>query len=205
MGSVKNAGAFVVVLVASFTVMNGLPVDGLRSACGQELALAFMALAGVGWRARRCWSSVVRTMCNMFARSATQSPPSEPWELQSRLRPGVSAARRLSVRLRRAAVPSAQDAAMRLILLLAICVLTAVFEESLMRALCINALRGALRANGEPRAGATRHAMLLAALLFALLHVGSARCRCECGRGVPIRAQVRAGNAIRPGHGYALR
>lgn len=34
MGSVKNAGAFVVVLVASFTVMNGLPVDGLRSVCG---------------------------------------------------------------------------------------------------------------------------------------------------------------------------
>lgn len=41
-----------------------------------------------------------------------------------------------------------------------------------MRALCINALRGALGANGKPRAGATRHAMLLAALLFALLHVG---------------------------------
>ena len=70
MGSMKNAGAFVVVLVASFTVMNGLPVDGLRSACGQELVLAFVALAGVGLACpevlvKRCTHDAqhVRTVC----------------------------------------------------------------------------------------------------------------------------------------------
>lgn len=172
MGSVKNAGAFVVVLVASFTVMNGLPVDGLRSACGQELVLAFVALAGVGLACpevlvKRCTHDVqhVRTVCNAVAAigAVGAAITLAAW--------GFGGAAIIGP-LARAAVPSAQDAAMRLILLLAICVLTAVFEESLMRTLCINALRGALRANGEPRAGATRHAMLLAALLFALLHVG---------------------------------
>jgi|GEM_PF-4693233 len=172
MGSVKNAGAFVVVLVASFTVMNGLPVDGLRSACGQELVLAFVALAGVGLACpevlvKRCTHDAqhVRTVCNVIAAigAVGAAITLAAWGFGGATIVGP---------LAWAAVPSVQDAAMRLILLLTICVLTAVFEESLMRALCINALRGALGANGKPRAGATRHAMLLAALLFALLHVG---------------------------------
>ena len=97
--------------------------------------------------------------------------------------------------LRRTALPSTADLMENLLLLLGICLLTGLYEESFMRVLGIEAFERALD---------TKRAILASAALFALLHVGRARCIGRPAGAFADGVEVWAGSAVRCDPGCAV-
>lgn len=154
MGDGKAAGAFVAVLIAAFVVMNVLPAEGLVLACAQEAVLALAAIAGVRFacprslafsKGKRCTGDVQRSrylrhvgiavvLVGAFAGTFTLVT----WCFGDNGFAGELAS---------AEAPAGFEAVRRIALLLVVCVLTGVFEESFARVLCIEAFEGALRSD----------------------------------------------------------
>lgn len=205
MGNGKAAVAFVAVLLASFVVMNVLPANDLPQACVQEAALALVALAGAGFAVpgafKRCASNVQQRNIVRFAMVALLltglvggAITLATWGFV-----GVDALGSTAF----ASSSSSGVIARNLAMLLGICILTGVYEESFLRVLGIEAFErafergedsstapssGGSAANrnsdgrtadlndsrsGEVYSAATKRAILVSTLLFALLHVGA--------------------------------
>lgn len=204
MGNEKAAVAFAAVLLASFVVMNVLPANDLPQACVQEAALALVALAGAGFAVpdafKRCTNNVQQRNSVRFATVALLltglvggAITLATWGFV-----GVDALGSTAF----ASSSSSGVIARNLAMLLGICILTGVYEESFLRVLGIEAFErafergedsstapssGGSAANrnsdgrtadlndsrsGEVYSAATKRAVLASALLFALLHVG---------------------------------
>ena len=169
----KATAAFFVVLVVSFAAMNALPADGLLLSCVQEAVLAVAAVAAVAFACphalscKRCTNAVQHeatvgvavVLVGLLGGLITLAA----WGFGDSCFAGLPAF---------AVLPAPVVIVERLVSLLAICLLTGVFEEAFMRVLGIEAFEGLLRANGESASGATKRAVVLSAALFALLHVG---------------------------------
>lgn len=198
MGNGKAAVAFAAVLLASFVVMNVLPANDLPQACVQEAALALVALAGAGFAVpdafKRCTSNVQQRNIVRFATIALLLVGFvggvimlATWDFA-----GVGAVGAAVF----APSSSSGTIARNLAMLLGICMLTGMYEESFLRVLGIEAFERALgqgehvaaertsakraEAGVSPAPGqnatlgsVTKRAILVSTLLFALLHVGA--------------------------------
>lgn len=165
MRSGKPVAVFAVLLVVSFATMKAMPSDTLLAALLQEAVLALVALLAVGFAVpdalKRCTQSVQQRNVVRFATIAlllTGLVGGAITLLAWLFAGGGNMAGFAST-----ALPSTVDLVGNLLLLLGICLLTGLYEESFMRVLGIEAFERALDA---------KRAILASAALFALLHVG---------------------------------
>lgn len=165
MRSGKPVAVFAVLLVVSFATMNAMPSDTLLAALVQEAVLALVALVAVGFAVpdalKRCTQTVQQRSIVRFTGITlllTGLVGGAITILTWYFANSGNGAGFVS-----AVLPSAVDLMENLLLLLGICLLTGLYEESFMRVLGIEAFERALD---------TKRAILASAALFALLHVG---------------------------------
>lgn len=187
MRSGKVAAAFAVLLVVSFAVMNTMPSDTLSAALLQEAVLALVALLAVGFAVpdalKRCTRTVQQRNVVRFATIAlllTGLVGGAITLLAWLFAGGGNMAGFAST-----ALPSTADLMGTLLLLLGICLLTGLYEESFMRVLGIEAFERALDA---------KRVILAPAALFALLHVGAPDV--SAGQLVLLQAALKFGQAL---------
>ena len=145
--------------------MNAMPSDTLLAALVQEAVLALVALVAVGFAVpdalKRCTQTVQQRSIVRFTGITlllTGLVGGAITILTWYFANSGNGAGFVS-----AVLPSAVDLMENLLLLLGICLLTGLYEESFMRVLGIEAFERALD---------TKRAILASAALFALLHVG---------------------------------
>lgn len=150
-GGVAVFAAFVAVLIGLFAVMNALPAVGLSAALLQEAVLALLAVVAVRLAApdtlKRCTCIVQQRNLIRFAVGSLVlvgfvggAISFATWNIDN-----AGAANGLAF----SQLPSASEIAQNLLLLLGICLLTGLYEESFMRVLGIEAFE---RAFGQGRA-----------------------------------------------------
>lgn len=187
MRSGKVAAAFAVLLVVSFAVMNAMPSDTLPATLLQEAVLALVAFAAVGFAIpdalRCCTKSVQQRNIVRFTATALLlvglvggAITLPAWLFTD----GGTMACFVST-----ALPSTADLMENLLILLGICLLTGLYEESFMRVLGIEAFERALD---------TKRAILASAALFALLHVGTPDV--SAGQLVLLQTALKFGQAL---------
>ena len=166
MRSGKVAVTFAVLLVVSFAVMNAMPSDTLPAALLQEAVLALVAFAAVGFAIpdalECCTKSVQQRNTVRFTATALLLAGLVGGAIT--LLAWLFAGGGTMACFASTALPSTADLMENLLLLLGICLLTGLYEESYMRVLGIEAFERALD---------TKRAILASAALFALLHVGA--------------------------------
>ena len=155
MRSGKPVAVFAVLLVVSFATMNAMPSDTLLAALLQEAVLALVALAAVGFAVpdalKRCtqtvqqrsivrFTAIILLLVGLVGGAITLLT----WLFAG----GGNMAGFAST-----ALPSTADLMENLLLLLGICLLTGLYEESFMRVLGIEAFE---RAFGQGRAASGR-------------------------------------------------
>lgn len=191
--------AFFIVLLASFAAMNALTAGSLKQACVQEAVLAFTALAAVGFAVpdafKRCTATVQQRNLIRFVVAALFLVGFVGGVISlvtwNNDRAGAIGDLVFSQ------LPSASEIVQNLLFLLSVCLFTGLYEEAFMRVLGIEAFEGAMGEGGAASghvvdghignsadAGrgsvkpsialdtAAKRAILAAAALFALLHVG---------------------------------
>ena len=183
----KPAAAFAVLLVVSFATMNAMPSDTLLAAMLQEAVLALVALVAVRFAVpdalKRCTQTVQRRNAVRFAAIAlllTGLVGGAITLLTWYFSNSGNGAGFVS-----AVLSSAADLMENLLLLLGICLLTGLYEESFMRVLGIEAFERALD---------TKRAILASAALFALLHVGAPDV--SAGQLVLLQTALKFGQAL---------
>ena len=146
----KPVAAFAVLLVVSFAAMNAMSSDTLPAALQQEAVLALMALAAVGYAVpdalKRCTQSVQQRNTVRFAGITlllTGLVGGAITILTWYFANSGNGAGFVS-----AVLPSAVDLMENLLLLLGICLLTGLYEESFMRVLGIGAFEQAFGQGG---------------------------------------------------------
>lgn len=187
MRSGKPVAVFAVLLVVSFATMKAMPSDTLLAALLQEAVLALVALLAVGFAVpdalKRCTQSVQQRNVVRFATIAlllTGLVGGAITLLVWLFAGGGNMAGFAST-----ALPSTVDLVGNLLLLLGICLLTGLYEESFMRVLGIEAFERALDA---------KRAILASAALFALLHVGAPDV--SAGQLVLLQTALKFGQAL---------
>lgn len=194
MRSGKLVAAFAVLLVVSFATMNAMPSDTLLAALLQEAVLALVALVAVGLAVpdalKRCTQTVQQRNTVRFAAITLLLTGLVGGAIT--LLNWYFAYSGNGAGFAFAVLPSAADLMENLLLLLGICLLIGVYEETFMRVLGIEAFEGAMGEGGAASghvgnsadAGrgsvkpsialdvAAKRAILASAALFALLHVG---------------------------------
>lgn len=187
MRSGKPAAAFTVLLVVSFATMNAMPSDTLLAAMLQEAVLALVAVVAVRFAVpdalKRCTQSVQQRNTVRFAGITlllTGLVGGAITILTWYFANSGNGAGFVS-----AVLPSAVDLMENLLLLLGICLLTGLYEESFMRVLGIGAFEQALD---------TKRAILASAALFALLHVGAPDV--SAGQLVLLQTALKFGQAL---------
>ncbi len=169
-GGVAVFAAFVAVLIGSFTVTNALPAVGLPAALLQEAVLALVAVVVVRLAApdafKRCTYAVQQRDLIRFAVGSLVlvgfvggAISLATWNIDH-----AGATNGLTF----SQLPSASEIAQNLLLLLGICLLTGLYEESFMRVLGIEAFE---RAFGQGRAATVRAIGERDARLAASKHV----------------------------------
>ena len=150
MRSGKPAAAFAVLLVVSFATMNAMPSDTLLAAMLQEAVLALVALVAMGLAVpdalKRCTQSVQQRNTVRFAGITlllTGLVGGAITILTWYFANSGNGAGFVS-----AVLPSAVDLMENLLLLLGICLLTGLYEESFMRVLGIGAFEQAFGQGG---------------------------------------------------------
>ena len=149
-GGVAVFAAFVAVLIGSFAVMNALPAVGLPAALLQEAVLALVAVVAVRLAApdtlKRCTFIVQQRDLIRFAVGSLVlvgfvggAISFAAWNIDN-----AGAANGLAF----SQLPSASEIAQNLLLLLGICLLTGLYEESFMRVLGIEAFERAFGQGG---------------------------------------------------------
>lgn len=187
MRSGKPVAVFAVLLVVSFATMKAMPSDTLLAALLQEAVLALVALLAVRFAVpdalKRCTQSVQQRNVVRFATIAlllTGLVGGAITLLAWLFAGGGNMAGFAST-----ALPLTADLMENLLLLLGICLLTGLYEESFMRVLGIEAFERALDA---------KRAILASAALFALLHVGAPDV--SAGQLVLLQAALKFGQAL---------
>lgn len=187
MRSGKPVAVFAVLLVVSFATMNAMPSDTLLAALLQEAVLALVALVAVGLAVpdalKRCTQTVQQRNTVRFAGITlllTGLVGGAITILTWYFANSGNGAGFVS-----AVLPSAVDLMENLLLLLGICLLTGLYEESFMRVLGIEAFERALD---------TKRAILASAALFALLHVGAPDV--SAGQLVLLQTALKFGQAL---------
>ena len=195
MRSGKVAAAFAVLLVVSFAVMNAMPSDTLPATLLQEAVLALVAFAAVGFAIpdalECCTKSVQQRNTVRFTATALLLAGLVGGAIT--LLAWLFAGGGTMACFASTALPSTADLMENLLLLLGICLLTGLYEESFMRVLGIEAFERALD---------TKRAILASAALFAAR--GRAR---RIGRPAGAFAggvEVWAGSAVRRDPGCAV-
>lgn len=187
MRSGKVAVAFAVLLVVSFAVMNAMPSDTLPAALLQEAVLALVAFAAVGFAIpdalECCTKSVQQRNTVRFTATALLLAGLVGGAIT--LLAWLFAGGGTMACFASTALPSTADLMENLLLLLGICLLTGLYEESFMRVLGIEAFERALD---------TKRAILASAALFALLHVGALDV--SAGQLVLLQAVLKFGQAL---------
>lgn len=150
MRSGKPAAAFTVLLVVSFAAMNAMPSDTLLAVLLQEAVLALVALAAVGLAVpdalKRCTESVQQQGTVRFSAIALLSTGFIGGTIV--LLTWYFGDCGNGAGLMSAASPSAAGPMENLLLLLGICLLTGLYEESFMRVLGIEAFERAFGQGG---------------------------------------------------------
>ena len=145
--------------------MNAMPSDTLPAALLQETVLALVAFAAVGFAIpdalKRCTQTVQQRNTVRFTATALLLAGLVGGAIT--LLAWLFASGGTMACFASTALPSTADLMENLLLLLGICLLTGLYEESFMRVLGIEAFERALD---------TKRAILASAALFALLHVG---------------------------------
>ncbi len=187
MRSGKPAAAFAVLLVVSFAVMNTMPSDTLSAALLQEAVLALVALLAVGLAVpdalKRCTRTVQQRSIVRFAAITLLLTGLVGGAIT--LLAWLFAGGGTMAGFASTALPSTVDLVGNLLLLLGICLLTGLYEESFMRVLGIEAFERALDA---------KRAILASAALFALLHVGAPDV--SAGQLVLLQVALKFGQAL---------
>lgn len=187
MRSGKVAAAFAVLLVVSFAVMNAMPSDTLPAALLQETVLALVAFAAVGFAipdALKCCTQTVQQRNTVrFTANALLLAGLVGGAIT--LLAWLFAGGGTMACFASTALPSTADLMENLLLLLGICLLTGLYEESFMRVLGIEAFERALD---------TKRAILASAALFALLHVGTSDV--SAGQLVLLQTALKFGQAL---------
>ena len=178
----KVAVTFAVLLVVSFAVMNAMPSDTLPAALLQEAVLALVAFAAVGFAIpdalECCTKSVQQRNTVRFTATALLLAGLVGGAIT--LLAWLFAGGGTMACFASTALPSTADLMENLLLLLGICLLTGLYEESYMRVLGIEAFERALD---------TKRAILASAALFALLHVSA-------GQLVLLQTALKFGQAL---------
>ena len=198
MRSGKVAAAFAVLLVVSFAVMNAMPSDTLPATLLQEAVLALVAFAAVGFAIpdahKRCTKSVQQWSIVRFATIALllvglvgDAITLLAWLFAG----GGTMACFVST-----ALPSTADLMENLLLLLGICLLTGLYEESFMRVLGIEAFE---RTFGQGRAASGRAIGERDARPDASKHVAGGRSAHSAASGYAAGGRVGVSGEI--GHG----
>lgn len=187
MRSGKPVAVFAVLLVVSFATMKAMPSDTLLAALLQEAVLALVALLAVGFAVpdalKRCTQSVQQRNVVRFATIALLLTGLVGGAIT--LLAWLFAGGGTMAGFASTALPSTADLMGNLLLLLGICLLTGLYEESFMRVLGIEAFERALDA---------KRAILAPAALFALLHVGAPDV--SAGQLVLLQAALKFGQAL---------
>lgn len=187
MRSGKVAVTFAVLLVVSFAVMNAMPSDTLPAALLQEAVLALVAFAAVGFAIpdalECCTKSVQQRNTVRFTATALLLAGLVGGAIT--LLAWLFAGGGTMACFASTALPSTADLMENLLLLLGICLLTGLYEESYMRVLGIEAFERALD---------TKRAILASAALFALLHVGALDV--SAGQLVLLQTALKFGQAL---------
>ena len=146
MRSGKVAVTFAVLLVVSFAVMNAMPSDTLPAALLQEAVLALVAFAAVGFAIpdalECCTKSVQQRNTVRFTATALLLAGLVGGAIT--LLAWLFAGGGTMACFASTALPSTADLMENLLLLLGICLLTGLYEESYMRVLGIEAFERAL-------------------------------------------------------------
>ena len=178
---------FAVLLVVSFAVMNAMPSDTLPAALLQEAVLALVAFAAVGFAIpdalECCTKSVQQRNTVRFTATALLLAGLVGGAIT--LLAWLFAGGGTMACFASTALPSTADLMENLLLLLGICLLTGLYEESYMRVLGIEAFERALD---------TKRAILASAALFALLHVGALDV--SAGQLVLLQTALKFGQAL---------
>lgn len=187
MRSGKVAVTFAVLLVVSFAVMNAMPSDTLPAALLQEAVLALVTFAAVGFAIpdalECCTKSVQQRNTVRFTATALLLAGLVGGAIT--LLAWLFAGGGTMACFASTALPSTADLMENLLLLLGICLLTGLYEESYMRVLGIEAFERALD---------TKRAILASAALFALLHVGALDV--SAGQLVLLQTALKFGQAL---------
>lgn len=187
MRSGKVAVTFAVLLVVSFAVMNAMSSDTLPAALLQEAVLALVAFAAVGFAIpdalECCTKSVQQRNTVRFTATALLLAGLVGGAIT--LLAWLFAGGGTMACFASTALPSTADLMENLLLLLGICLLTGLYEESYMRVLGIEAFERALD---------TKRAILASAALFALLHVGALDV--SAGQLVLLQTALKFGQAL---------
>lgn len=164
-----------------------MPSDTLLVALLQEAVLTLVALLAVGFAVpdalKRCTQSAQQRNAVRFATIALLLVGLVGGAIM--LLTWLFAGGGNMAGLAPAALPSTADLMENLLLLLSICLLTGLYEESFMRVLGIEAFERALD---------TKRAILASAALFALLHVGAPDV--SAGQLVLLQAALKFGQAL---------
>ena len=198
MRSGKPAAAFAVLLVVSFATMNAMPSDTLLAALLQEAVLALVALAAVGFAVpdalKRCtqtvqqrsivrFTAIILLLVGLVGGAITLLA----WLFAG----GGNMAGFAST-----ALSSTADLMENLLLLLGICLLTGLYEESFMRVLGIEAFE---RTFGQGRAASGRAIGERDARPDASKHVAGGRSAHSAASGYAAGGRVGVSGEI--GHG----
>lgn len=187
MRSGKVAAAFAVLLVVSFAVMKAMPSDTLPAALLQEAVLALVSFAAVGFAIpdvlKCCTKSVQQRNTVRFTATALLLAGFVGGAIT--LLAWLFAGGGTMACFASTALPSTADLMENLLLLLGICLLTGLYEESFMRVLGIETFERALD---------TKRTILASAALFALLHVGAPDV--SAGQLVLLQTALKFGQAL---------
>ena len=182
MRSGKVAAAFAVLLVVSFAVMNTMPSDTLSAALLQEAVLALVAFLAVGLAVpdalKRCTRTVQQRSIVRFTAITLLLVGLVGGAIT--LLAWLFSGGGTMACFASTALPSTVDLMENLLLLLGICLLTGLYEESFMRVF--------------ERALDAKRAILASAALFALLHVGAPDV--SAGQLVLLQAALKFGQAL---------
>lgn len=183
----KPVAVFAVLLVVSFATMNAMPSDTLLAALLQEAVLALVALVAVGLAVpdalKRCTQTVQQRSIVRFTAITLLLVGLVGGAIT--LLAWLFAGGGNMAGFASTALSSTADLMENLLLLLGICLLTGLYEESFMRVLGIEAFERALD---------TKRAILASAALFALLHVGAPDV--SVGQLVLLQAALKFGQAL---------
>ena len=198
MRSGKLVAAFAVLLVVSFAVMNAMPSDTLPAALLQETVLALVAFAAVGFAIpdalKCCTKSVQQRNTVRFTATALLLAGLVGGAIT--LLAWLFAGGGNMAGFASTALSSTADLMENLLLLLGICLLTGLYEESFMRVLGIEAFE---RTFGQGRAASGRAIGERDARPDASKHVAGGRSAHSAASGYAAGGRVGVSGEI--GHG----